>query len=626
MPVFTAIAAEIIAVVGGIEFAAAVGAAGVAFATSVVAAGLAIVTARLVMGVGAQGGGSGSIQSQGTRQQLPPASENKIPVVYGNAFQQGIVTDAHISNENKTMTYTLALSEYTTSTWTVNNVYWNDQRLNYRADGYTVDSTTGSDGTTSTSYSGLIRTWVWAGNGSSANQIFGPSPAVNAWDVVPDTTSTYLLQDTVFAVMQIDYSSDKGITSLQNVTFNLTNSLSNPGDVWLDYMTNSRYGAGISINEIDVDSATGSTATSLKSISNQIPPNQFQTDGVTTSTQVRYTCNGVINTVDTVKTNIDKINLASSSWTTYDHKTGLWRVVPNRKLSELELESVQVFDDDNIIGQITVSATNLEDIYNELEVTYANRGLKDQTDYFKASVDPAELNALEPRNLLRMKTDLCNNGLQAARIGLIELRQSRADLVITFQADYTGLQAEAGDVIKVTNDVYGFDNKLFRVTRVRETEGGDGQLASEITALEYVDTIYTDSQLIDGQDKPASDIPTQGSSGQLPAPSTPTFGAESSGAVPSFIVNTTVSPTSGPVELVELWYSTSAGSGYQLLESVISGGGTFAPGEVIYFNVSGVPAGTYYFKARTSLNGLYSSFSAASSAKVWNPVYDYGPI
>jgi hypothetical protein len=38
---------------------------------------------------------------------------------------------------------------------------------------------------------------------------------------------------------------DKGITGLPNMRFHVTNSMTLPGDCLLDYMTSTRYGAGI---------------------------------------------------------------------------------------------------------------------------------------------------------------------------------------------------------------------------------------------------------------------------------------------------------------------------------------------------------------------------------------------
>ena len=168
MAVFTYIATAIVTAAG---FAGAAGiAAGTwaAFAVSVIATGLAAITGRIV-GVGRRGGNQP--QDQGVRVQLPPNTETKIPVVYGTAFQQGIITDARISDDNQTMTYVITLSEKTdTGNWSVGDIYWNDQRLNFYNDGYTVQSST-VGGTTSTNFDNLVKVYVWAGGSDAANQI-----------------------------------------------------------------------------------------------------------------------------------------------------------------------------------------------------------------------------------------------------------------------------------------------------------------------------------------------------------------------------------------------------------------------------------------------------------------------
>ena len=51
-------------------------------------------------------GGAGNV---GNRQQLPPATNNKLPVVYGSAYVGGAVTDLSITANNQTMYYVLSL-------------------------------------------------------------------------------------------------------------------------------------------------------------------------------------------------------------------------------------------------------------------------------------------------------------------------------------------------------------------------------------------------------------------------------------------------------------------------------------------------------------------------------------
>jgi hypothetical protein len=50
---------------------------------------------------------------QGVRLQIPPAANSKVPVLYGAAFFGGNITDAVMTNTNKTMYYCLTLSEKT---------------------------------------------------------------------------------------------------------------------------------------------------------------------------------------------------------------------------------------------------------------------------------------------------------------------------------------------------------------------------------------------------------------------------------------------------------------------------------------------------------------------------------
>ena len=374
-----------------------------------------------------------------------------------------------------------------------------------------------------------------------------------------------------------------------------------------------------------------STSTSLRSISDTIPTLQYRPWPESTSTtytatnQVRYQINGILNTGDTAKTNIEKINFASASWTTYDHRTGQWKVVPNRALTEAELAECRVYSDDNITSDIQITATPLEDLYNQVEVSFASRATRDQTDYYSTATAAALLNTLEPVNRMTIQTALCNNAIHAGRISQIELAQSRVDLVISFQTDYTGLQTEAGDVIKVQSPIYGFDNRLFRVTRVRETEGPDGLLSAEITALEYSAAVYADQFLLDYPDKAALDIPTANSTAGLPAPGKPFVSySTATEAVPYFILNAPLDTAGYPVDSVSFYYSNTSTSSFMLLKTMLPTGSQFFPGNTATTTINTVPYGTWYFRAQTNQRGNHSGFSVVSDPFTWNPAPSSG--
>jgi hypothetical protein len=347
--------------------------------------------------------------------------------------------------------------------------------------------------------------------------------------------------------------------------------------------------------------------------------------GTTATNQVRYQCNGVISTGDVVKTNLDKISITGEAWTTFDYSQGKWKVVENRAATVGELASAFLFNDDNIIGEVNISATNLEDLYNNLEVEFASRKIRDQSDYYKAEISAALRNDLEPDNKLSLRLDFANNAIHSARIGLIELKQSRKDFIITFQCDYSALQVEAGDVVKVTNNVYGFTNKLFRVSKTRELEDEVGGIKVEITALEYDADVYTDETLEDSADTPGSGIPAFGGSANLPAPGIPTLTTIST-LTQAFSISTVISPASGPVDEIQWWYSTTSTSGFSYLTNEYSNTGNFTAGSTVTDIISIPAAGTYYFRARSGLGARYSALSTSTSVGFYWNANDYGGI
>jgi hypothetical protein len=58
--------------------------------------------------------------------------------------------------------------------------------------------------------------------------------------------------DLVFAVVEVNFNRDKNITQApQSMKFHISNTMNQPGDCLYDYMTNTRYGAGIDAGAIN---------------------------------------------------------------------------------------------------------------------------------------------------------------------------------------------------------------------------------------------------------------------------------------------------------------------------------------------------------------------------------------
>lgn len=194
------------------------------------------------------------------RVQQSPDTTKSIPVVYGNTFIGGIVTDAVLTNNNQTMFFCMTICEKTGTLMSTGNpseyifdeVYWDGARVTFQSDGITVASITDEDGNTSTDLAGLVKIYCYAG--SSINPVV-PAGYTNgalsaAYGVMPSWTSSNMMNDLIFAIIRVDYDAEKSSRGLGTIEFKIRNSMTQPGDCIYDYMTNTRYGAGIDPSEI----------------------------------------------------------------------------------------------------------------------------------------------------------------------------------------------------------------------------------------------------------------------------------------------------------------------------------------------------------------------------------------
>lgn len=203
----------------------------------------------------------------------------------------------------------------------------------------------------------------------------------------------------------------------------------------------------------------------------------------------RYTINGLVDTSQTALENMTAVTNSCNTWLSYDALVGKWSVVINQAGT-----SQFSFDDSNIIGPVNLTTTDLGGFYNSVEVRFHNLELRDREDYALLETPADQRLPNEPDNRLIINAPLVNNQIQAQLLGLIELKQSRLDKVIEFVTDFSYINIEAGTIISVTNSVYGWTNKLFRVLTMTEQQTADSiQIA--ITAQEYDVNIYSEDDL-----------------------------------------------------------------------------------------------------------------------------------
>ena len=493
--------------------------------------------------------GNNEIVDKGVRLQLNPSTENQIPVLYGTAYFGGYITDAQISTDYKKMTYCLTLAELTGNklssgvgtSYIFEGVYLGGNRVVFKADGVTVDYTIDSSGNQDISARGLIKIYFycdqtgvqpWGYSGTT------PSP----FDTMPGWSAlTHSMEDLCYAIVEVTYNRDAGISGLPECTFHLAGDMKLVGDVLYDYMTNTRYGAGIDPSEIDADSldalntycTTGFSYTDL--------------DNLTASSQI--TINGLVDTGTDVLTNMMALAEAGSSWMSYDIHTGAWKVIINKTET-----SQASFTDSNIVGEISISGTSLIQLNNVANVKYQNTDILDKTDFVKISIPEVDLFANEPMNAIQINLPFTNKQVVAAKIGLQQLKQARVDKVIQFKTDYSYILLGAGDVIDVTSSVYGFTNKLFRIVTVTQSQGDAGEILLDFTALEYDSAVY-DYDITEYLVETDNGILGIGSIGK---PNTPTVIKTEEANIPSADIYAVV-PT-GIVESLEYWVTYDTGT------------------------------------------------------------------
>lgn len=202
----------------------------------------------------------GTVIDEGVRLQVEPDPNQSIPVVYGRASLFGAIT--HVEIQNRSTLYAVfvisertgvRLSDGVQSQFTFRNIRINDQRVIFKTGGQIVDFTLDRSGAVDRSLDGLVEIRCFDNGSNSAVRPQGHNSGGNmeaAHQFIPTWSSSDSMNQLVFAVVQITYNRERGTTSIPNINFEVENSMTLPGDCINDYMTNTRYGAGIPPQEI----------------------------------------------------------------------------------------------------------------------------------------------------------------------------------------------------------------------------------------------------------------------------------------------------------------------------------------------------------------------------------------
>lgn len=566
---------------------------------------------------------SGDSPNPGNRQQIPPATDNKVPVVYGEAWVGGIVTDLSITTDNQRMYYVLTLCEVTSTNTgqtpdniTFGDIYFGGKKVTFQANGYTVASLTDeSTLEVNTEVNGLISIYLYK-NGSTQPV----NSSISAIQLMQDASLEYkwdaqkLMTNCAFAIVVLDYNSEKGITGLQQTKFKVINSRTRPGDCFYDYLINTRYGAAIPLSQINTASLTA-----LDAYCDQ-PFTYTSYDGSTT-TQTRFRFDGLLETTRSIMDNLQDMSACCDCLLRYDEINAQWGVITQTPTYSVAM----ALDDSNIVSAIQITPMDLSSSYNVVEVKFPDKTNQDafnSSTFDLAQIDPALLFPNEPVNKESLALPLVNNNVRAQYLANRFLKTSREDLQVECSIGFTGLQLDAGDIVTITNANYGWIAKLFRCNKVVQVFGDDGSLTVKLSLQEYNPTIYDDVAITEFTPAPNSGIPDPSFFGALSAP---VVSAQYPYAtIPSFSVSITT-PSTGITQYAEVWYSAFATpTTAQLLfagtSEVQSNGNPWGAGATLpAVSLGNIPAGDWYFFDRMVNSLGTSQYSPASTLFQWRP-------
>lgn len=549
----------------------------------------------------------------GVRLQLDPSTDNQIPVLYGEAYFGGNITDAQLATDYKKMTYCLTLAEVTgeklsdglQTGFIFKGVYLNNNRVVFKADGFTVDYTLDSSGNQDISYRDLIKVYFYVNGPLQPQGASGITPY--SYTVMPGwTESTHPMTDLVYAIVEVTYNKDKNVTSLPECLFHVDTNMKKPGDVLVDYMINTVYGAGIPVTEID---------SSFIDLNTYAATGFTYTNTLSQSVTGAITINGLIDTTQPVLDNMKKLADAANAWISYNTTAGKWVVVINKTGT-----SVASFTDSNIIGDISISGTSLTQLNSIANVKYQNTDILDKTDFVKISIPSEDLYANEPGKTIEISLPYTNSQVVAAKIGLVQLKQGRIDKIIRFKSDFSFIELRAGDLIDVTTSVYGFTQKVFRIITIAESFDDEGVLSMDITALEYDAAVY-DYNITEFAVETDNGILGIGSIGK---PNTPTVTKTEQSNSPRIVING-VAP-SGVVDAVEFWITfdvsvSEASRNYIKIGQFTSTTGvSLTEDEAVSYTYTGLSQSDFYVKIR-GINSITSGpFSDPSGLIEYVPI------
>ena len=296
-------------------------------------------------------------------------------------------------------------------------------------------------------------------------------------------TSAHVLNGVAYAMVRLKYDVDQFAQGLPNISFvikgkkvynpitDVTEWTQNPALCVYDYLLDSRYGLAESPSNVNL-----AALTSAVNLCDQLVAES--------DNQIRYTLDGVVDSANSRKENIESMLSAMGGSLVYSGGqyfiSGSSYVAPTITI-----------DESVMVGAITVSTRkSRRELYNgvkgvflnaEENYTVADYPAQISSDYAIADGDPVYLD---------MGLAFTTNQVRAQRLAKLALLKSRQQTTINVPCNLAALKFKAGDNINVTNTRLGWTNKPFQILGYTLNADSDGSIIVDVSAIETSPELY----------------------------------------------------------------------------------------------------------------------------------------
>jgi hypothetical protein len=398
-----------------------------------------------------------------TQTSREPAGSRKI--VYGKMRVGGqVVFISNSGDDNKYLHMAIAFASHEIQSY--DEIWFNDKQVWTSSGGFQDDWGT---------YVTIDRKFGTDGQAASTD-------LVNAnvlW------TTNHKLSGIAYIAFRLEWDTDKFPQGVPNITAvirgkkvydprsNVYAYSDNPALCLRDYMIDQKYGLGEVVANID--------STSLNAAAN-LCEEQVTLDAG--GTQDRYRCNGVIETGNQIRANIEQLLASMGGMLTY---SGGKYFIDGAEYKTPTL----TFTEADVVSDIqTQTKQSRRGIYNGVKGIFVS-----EEKNYKVLDYPPQISSTYATEdgdpiYLDMALPFVTNNTQAQRLAKIALLKSRQQVVINMTVNLKGLQVKIGDTINVTNDRLNYSSKVFQVIDYSLAIADDGALAVNLACIETAAAIY----------------------------------------------------------------------------------------------------------------------------------------